>query len=276
MNRLEVKKINNENIKVIPVPKTNPSEIKGYNVIPKLYCNIYICGHKGSGKTNVIFKIIESCIDSDTRVVVFCSTHNNDSSWLFIKKYFEKNNIQSMFYTSLLENNTDNLQALLDFMREEAKLQKEEESKKEKVSDMIQIVKFDNNTKTTKIKIKKKKKQTPKYLFIFDDLSVELTKKNVSYLIKTQRHYQMKLIVASQFLNDLEPDTRQQIDFWLLFKNHPKERLEKLYADIGCNIDFEKFYQIYKDVTNENHQFLFVDKNTCEFRINFNQEIQLK
>ena len=279
MDKFAIRKINNENIKVIPVPKTNPEMILEYKVLPLLYCNTYICGPKGTGKTNVIFKIIESCINSDTRVVVFCSTHDNDDAWRFIKKYLEKNKIPSMFFSSLVENNIDQLDSLMEFMREEGKQQQleEEQKKKDKVSDVIQIVKFDIESKTTKVKIAKPKKKVPKYLIIFDDLSIELKKKNVPYLLKTFRHYKSKVIVSSQFLNDLDPQARQQIDFWLLFKNHPRERLESLYADIGCNIDFEKFYEIYKNTTNGgDHQFLFVDKNQCQFRINFDKEIILK
>lgn len=244
---ITTKKINNESIKIIPVPKSNPSEIKGYNIISYLYANIYICGPKRTGKTNIIFKIIESCIDSDTKVIVFCSTHDNDGAWLYIKKYFEKHNIQAQFYSSLFEDNVDQLENLLAYIREVGKQKQidEEEKKNKKVSDFIEIVRFDNNTKEVKVKIKKKKKKAPEFMIIF----VELKKSNVPFLLKTFRHYKSKVIVSSQFLNDLDPQARQQIDIWLLLKNHPKERLEKIYGDIGCNIDFELFYKLYHEVT---------------------------
>jgi hypothetical protein len=277
MNDIKIKKINNENIKIIPVPKENWNEIKGYSVIPMLYSNIYICGQKKTGKTNVIFKIVLSCIDKDTKVIVFCSTHNNDSAWIFIKKYFEDNNIQTMFFDSIFENDIDNLEVLLDFMRKEGREEQiEKEKSKKKVSDMLEIIKFDKENNSTKIKIKSKKKKTPKYLIIFDDLSIELKKRNVLFLLKTFRHYQSKVIVSSQFLNDLDPQARQQIDIWLLFKGHPEERLQKIYPDIGCNIDFNKFYEIYEMVTKELHHFMFIDKNSCELRENFSGLIEIK
>lgn len=269
------KKINNENVKIIPVPKVTPSQIKGYNVIPMLKANIFVCGQKGTGKTNVDFKIIESCITNETKVIVFCSTHDNDVAWKFIKKYFEKNNIQAMFFSSLFENNIDQLESIFEFMRQEGK--EEEEQKKQKISEKIEIIRYHNNTNTSKVKIKKNKKKIPKYLFIFDDLSIELKKKNLVQLLKTFRHYNAKVIVSSQFLNDLDPQERQQMDIWILFKNHPKERLEKIYPDIGCNINFELFYEIYFTVTQSApYQFLFVNKNTCELRKNFNEEILIK
>ena len=133
MSSIITKKINNENIKIIPVPKTNPNEIKGYNVIPSLYCNIYICGPKGTGKTNIIFKIIDSCINSETKVIVFCSTHDNDAAWIYIKKYFEKHQIQAIFYSSLFENEVDQLEILLEFMRNDGKQEQIDNEEKKKI-----------------------------------------------------------------------------------------------------------------------------------------------
>lgn len=148
----------------------------------------------------------------------------------------------------------------------------QEQLSKNKINDM-QIIKFDNQNQSFKIKIKKKKKITPKYLIIFDDLSIELKKKNVPYLLKTFRHYKSKVILSTQYLSDIDPQSRMQIDFWILLKNHTEEKLAKIFPDIGCNINFDQFYKIYKDVTSKAFNFLFIDKNTCEIRENFTNEI---
>jgi type IV secretory pathway ATPase VirB11/archaellum biosynthesis ATPase len=113
---INIKKLNNETIKVIPVAKTDPKAIKGYNIIPMLYANIFICAQKRSGKTNLINKILDSCIDSTTKVIVFASTHELDDNWKYIKKQLEKRKINAIFYSSIEERPTNNLQEVLTFM----------------------------------------------------------------------------------------------------------------------------------------------------------------
>jgi hypothetical protein len=277
-NMLSIKKINNEKITVIPIKKVNSSEIKGYSIIPMLYSNIYICAQKRSGKTNIIFKIMKACIDKDTKVVVFCSTHDNDDNWKYIKKYLETEQIPSVFYSSLFEDKIDQLEVLMNFMKEESKMNEmeEEENKKKNINNLIEIVKFDKEKGYSKINIKKKKQKTPKYLIIFDDLSIELKVKSVAFLLKTFRHYKSKVIVSTQYLNDLAPDARMQFDIWLLFKGHTLDKLEKIYGDIGCNLPFDTFYDIYRKITDEPYQFLYIDKTGCQLRKNFNELIEIK
>lgn len=274
---LTIKKINNEKITVIPVKKVNPKQIKGYSIIPLLYANILISAFKNSGKTNVINKIIEECIDVETKVVVFCSTHNNDDNWLYIKKYFEKKKIGAVFYTSLIENGIDQLTAFVDFLiaQGEAKLIEEGNNKKQNINDCIEIIKF-NNGSEAKIKIKPKKKIAPEYLIVFDDMGMELKKRNITDLLKTFRHYHAKVIVSTQYLKDLAKDGRSQIDFFLLFKGHAEKNLEDMYSDFGCNMDFDTFYQIYRKVTDERFNFLYIDKPHNQLRQNFDSLIEIE
>jgi hypothetical protein len=265
-----LKKINNNIVTPIPTKKLNPNEIKGYSLFSQLYCNIFICAQKGSGKTNVINEIIKECIDSTTKVIVFSSTHNNDNAWRFIKKYLEKKNISSVFYTSIEEDKVDKLDQLLDFFRNETP-----EIAKEKEIAPLEIMKFDEISCT--LKIKKPKEQSPKYLIIFDDLSIELKKKNVPFLLKTFRHYKSKVIISTQYFNDLPVDARLQIDYLLLFKGNTQEKVdEHIYPIYGCNLTKEEFYDIYKKITSEQYQFLYISKNDCQFRKNFTELIKIK
>ena len=91
------------------------------------------------------------------------------------------------------------------------------------------------------------------------------------------RHFKSKVIVSSQFINDLDPASRVQIDFWLIFKGFSEERLEQVYPQLDLSdIDFEKFYKIYKDVTSEPHNFLYINRDKNEIRQNFNKQILFK
>ena len=117
MNKYKTQKINKEKIKVIPTTTDNPKEILGYDIIPRLYANIFICAQKRSGKTNVIHKILERCINKETGVFVFAATHDIDENWKYIKQEFEKKGIKAVFFSAIGEDKTNNLQGVLDFMK---------------------------------------------------------------------------------------------------------------------------------------------------------------
>ena len=53
---IRLRKINDHKIEPIKTPKYDPNKIKGYSLIPKLYCTIFLCAQKESGKTNAILK----------------------------------------------------------------------------------------------------------------------------------------------------------------------------------------------------------------------------
>ena len=159
---------------MIPVKKTDPKDIKGFDIIPMLYANIFICAQKRSGKTNLIHKILESCINSNTKVIVFALTHELDDNWKYIKERLEKRKISVIFYTSIEEEKTNNLQDVLTYMSTD--LTNQEEDKEENINDLIQVLKF-NGKESYKVKVKSSKKQTPKFIIIFDDMSMELKKK---------------------------------------------------------------------------------------------------
>ena len=95
--------------------------------------------------------------------------------------------------------------------------------------------------------------------------------------MKHIKHFKCKIIISSQFINDLNPASRVQLDFFLLFKGFPKEKIEDVFPQLDLvRIDFEKFYKIYQDVTKEKHNFLYINKNENEIRLNFNQQIIFK
>jgi len=271
---LSLKKINSEQVEVIKVNHPKPQQILGYDVFPSIYCNIFLCARKGSGKTNIINKILTSCIDKNTKVIVFASTHDIDDNWLAIKKNLNTREIQSLFYSQLEENKIDNLEYVMSFMKNENQAE-EINNQKEDPNDLIQIIKFDK-AKGVTIKLKKEKKVAPKYIIIFDDISTSLNHKNVPFLLKTFRHYKSKVIISSQYFNDVTKDARMQIDYLLLFGGEAQDKMEKdIYPVFGCDVGEENFYDIYKQITKEKHDFLYINKNECDMRKNFDHKITI-
>ena len=273
-------KLNNEVIKPLPVYHPRPDQILGYNIILLLYSNIFVCGRKGSGKTNVINHMIKKCIDKETKVIVFSATHNSDANWLEIKKWLEERKQPAMFYLNIREGKTSHIQDLVQVMQEEDEAeQAQNKIKKIKKDKKVEIIKFNDGSEEEstdtklKIKIKKKVKTGPKYMFIFDDISAELKQKNVRVLLK---HYKSKVIISSQYPNDIDRAARVQIDFWCLFKGFEPLKMEEVFPQLDIDgLDFEGFYRIYKNVTSTPHNFLYVDKGNNELRENFDQKINL-
>ena len=269
---ISFKKINQEVVKPIKLPVIKHEDIKGCNLFPEIYANIFLCAKKKSGKTSTIYKIIKSCINKNTKIIVFCSTCNKDKNWMAIKKWLISKKIHNEFYTSIHDN-----EALLTLINELQALEFENEinssdSEEEKED---QIIKFDKKIQSYKVYIRKPKKIAPEYVIIFDDLSLELKDKNIAHLLKTNRHYKSKVIISSQYINDLLPEARKQMDYVLLFGGHNVAKLEEIYNWSDLNISFEEFVNIYKKATKEKYNFLYIDTNNSEFRRNFSDLIIL-
>ena len=122
---------------------------------------------------------------------------------------------------------------------------------------------------------KKQKKIGPDIIFVFDDLSTNLRDPDVSELIKMHRHFRTKVLVSSQYPNDMLPDARNNIDFWILFSGHSEEKLLTIFRNCDLKITFDLFKALYENATAKKYNFLYVNKPRNEFRKNFNLEYDL-
>lgn len=256
-----LKAINDVKVVPINVPKLDEKRIVGSKVFPEIYANIYISAKKMSGKTNAIFTIIKQCCDKNSNVIVFCSTCNKDTNWIEIKKYLEIHDIPSKFYDSIVDGEANHLKELIEIMSVEDEPEEEEEI------DLEPHLIFADEE--IRIKLKKPKKISQKYLIIFDDISAELKDPNVSVLLKQNRHYKSKVIISSQYVNDIVPQSRRQIQYYLLFGGINDLKLNELYTNMDLPITFIKFCELYKDATKERFNFFYVD-TSGKYRKNFN------
>src|SRR6185312_2225399 len=176
-------------------------------------------------------------------------------------------------YTSLVEDGEDQLAELIkDLQNPESK--KEDEKLQEPSAKVV----FDEiKEQKPKVPKKKKSKYVPlDWIIILDDLSTELKSKSIVSLLKKNRHFRCKILVSTQYLNDLAPESRKQIDYWLIFKAQPREKLEVIYKDADLAVPFETFVKLYEAATAEPFQFLYVDANQGTFRKGFSQEVDLE
>ena len=260
INKIEVKKIKNENLDTRP--------IKGKDICNTCYSNMFLVAPTCSGKTTVIFEMLKRCAGKKTKIIAFVSTIYNDQNWNSIRIYFKKKKISFTSYTSIFENQ-DLLQTYVDELTKEAE---EREKKDTKEIDIYQsCLMFDNSDTESE-----EEYQTPKYIFIFDDLSNEIKTNSYDTLLKKARHFEILTITSSQNLKDLSPSSRNQIRIWILFQNLNDERLKTIYDAISSVIPYEQFKKMYKYATKEKYNFFYIAPRCSDFRINFNKQFVIK
>lgn len=281
MNVIKIKKINDAIVRptrfIAGQGFIDHRPIKGVELFSELYANIDIIAKKKSGKSVVVGKIIRSCATPETTVMVFCSTLDKDKEHLAIKKYCESKNIHYVGYSSLKDEDIDVLDVLIKKLQFDAKKEQEPESDEEEQKGKG-IVLFDSSESEEEDDEHKKRKNkfiAPEFIIILDDLSNELKSKTLVKLLKMNRHYKMKVIVSSQYANDLLPESIKQMDYCLLFRGEPEAKLEKLHKDLDLAITIEMFKKIYYNATEKPYSFLYIDVRNELYRRNFTHEYDL-
>lgn len=329
---ISLKTIND--VRVIPLKnavKTDDNRpIRGADMFPEIYSNIFLCARKKSGKSVTIQNIIQRCIGPNTSIIAFCSTGNKDPCWITIRLWCEKHNIPFLLFPSLREDKVDVLQSFIhkleceaeealeiDEMEKEAMLMPKKnmsekqiiKSEKEKIAKCAKSMFYGDDeddyedddgpfsgeeeedddifnrkdkpiTKAEKrlfdlkplnsIQVKDKYR-SPEYLIILDDLSSELKYPSITSLLKKNRHFKCKVIISSQYLNDLKPEALKQLDYFILFKGMSDDKLERVIRDGDINIDFPLLKKLYEHATAEPFNFLYISTREDQYRKNFNQ-----
>lgn len=383
---IKTKQINK--ITVTPVVASggepDPSKIKGYEYIPLLYANIFLCAKKKSGKTNVIFNLLEHLAGPKTMVYLFASTVHKDATYAAIMKMLKKKNISFEANTAFFEkgkksdmitdiiSNSKDVEKTVVFEKTpkgkkltvgEANLKSRQTSHKYTLEDLRQNYTepwdkfystytrirgeplkastvrralrrqgemvidepgldfapptYDKRTDPTQrkyrpvfgdpeVKLKRGvvfgdpaikpyeeadfidyadyqapvrkhsgEMQAPEVIFVFDDLGGDLRHPAIAQLLKTNRHEKAKVILSSQYLTDLQPQSIKQLDYCMLFKAFGDDKLRKIYELFDFSVDYGKFADVYKYATEAPFSFLYIDVRTEQFRKNFNLKLSV-
>lgn len=294
MKGLQLKRINNYEVEGPPMPRLPDLPAKGSHLCLTCYANIYLCAKRKSGKTWALYNLIKECIGKDTKVIIFCSTIYKDPVWLGIRNWLEEHEIDVTIYTSLYPDGKDVLAELVADLNEEAE-EREKEQKElkesgnkkpedkpddiETIMEKIRTYGMDGYLEMSlqeKKKPKKKKFLEPEYCIVLDDIGNQLKTPSLLALLTWNRHYRSKVIVSSQYLCHLLPESRKMIDVFMIFKGHPEAKLKAIYEDADVNIPFEDFERLYKKSTKHQHSFLYMDTERGEYRKNFDHAIVIK
>ncbi len=277
---IKLRRLNDHAVSAIPNPNGEDKRpVKGAEIIALLKCIIFLCAKKNSGKTSAVFKLMKECAGRDTKIIVFCSTIESDPSWSVIRDYFESKNIVFVTFDALKEDGLDHLRDLLFDLKNAKLAEKEREENGDPPS--THIVDFGDSEDIAELNKKAKKPpkptpyQAPEFLIVFDDLSGELKSKSVIEFLKVHRHYQMKVIISSQYLNDLKPEEIKQVDYLMLFRKQSEDKLKVIYDHVTPSVDFPTFMSLYKNATAKRYSFLFIDIHNDELRRGFSHVYDL-
>lgn len=270
------KKINNVVIEPLHTSSYKVSRVMGKHYFDLFPYLLFISAKKKSGKTSLIYNIIKNTTTKKTKFFLFCSTYNVDKSWMKIIEFLEKRgNVVEKFGTIKENKHTNNLDIIID-----ALTGADEEEEEEEESGGITI-NFDTipipvkKKKRKKRKKKKPEKIVPEYMFIFDDISNQLRDPAISRLLKIHRHLGAgcNVIISSQYVKDIQPQSAQQIDYFITFKNFSEDRLQHIHKLLDLSIDFEDYLKLYYYATREPYQFLYTNTRDEEMRKGFNTRL---
>lgn len=254
-----MKQINNVKIEVPKnIPSINPKDIRGYDMFPEKYLNLFICAKKKSGKSVTLINIIKQRANKDTIIFVFSPTAaNKDKTWISAL-----NNELKGYNITIFDSILDKLDAIKEILMP-AKVEEEKEN-----IDYVRQLMFDLFEKKGKVKEKE-------YMIILDDLGDEAGDKRLAELLKKNRHCNCTYIISSQYFNDVHPQGRKQLDYWILFGGHRDDKLELIHRDSDVHLDYESFRELYKDATKNKYDFLYIDSANQKFRKNFTHEYEI-
>lgn len=249
------------------------SNHRGANMFPDRYCNILILASKKSGKTTVLNHICKNSLTPKDKLVVFASTVNKDAIYEDLFNWCNSNNIE----TEKHEDFKDGRRNLIrEFIRESQLESIPEEETKSPFEEPFPLWGSDHLVFTSNMgginlppKPIKVEKQIKDKTMILDDMGQDLRDKSVEDLLKTSRHYKTRVIISTQWLNDLTPASVRQLDYILLFKGLPDIKISELHRKITTATPEEEFINIYKRATVNPYSFLYIDVKRGNYRNNF-------
>ncbi len=273
---ISVTRINKED--VTPVHfidvKEDKRSVRGHDIFPEIYANIFFCARKKSGKSCAIAHIIDKCSTTETRIVAFVSTLHRDPKWRAIEDMCKKKKIDFTGYTSIKDDGSkeDILDSIVKALEETSGEEKEcDETPKR--SCILTNSDPDPRAK----KPKKPKERAPRIIFIFDDLSGELQNPSLTQLLKKNRHFKCKVLISSQYWNDVSLQGRKQIDYVLLYKGLAQslDKLTDIYKNCDVSVPYDTFVALYRYATAQKYHFLYLDVVNSEFRRDFSHKLDV-
>ena len=272
---LTLKKINDVRIDAVPMT-TPPDErpILGADLFPTVYDSTFICSRKKSGKSHLLYRILERCTNKNTNIFVICPTHERDPVYAEIKRLLAKRKQNTVFFDDILEEDGASvLDKLIDELRQPppALARKKTVKKPKTLAEAM----FAPPAAPPVPRCNRSKFQSPEHVLIIDDCSHNLRHPSVARFLKIHRHLHVKCFLSSQAFVDLAPSSFKQIDNMVIFRSLDTHKLEILWAAMDLHVGFETFAEMYRIATDEPYGFLNVNCRLDTYRVNFSRQFSV-
>jgi len=279
---MKTKRINKVCVKPIIQTIIPAKQIAGYDLFSEPYCNVALIAKKKSGKTSVLYNCLKKCAGPNTNVYLFSSTINRDDTYKEICDMLERRHCIVRKYTHFKDTDGNVLDEIIEGLKN---FESDEDDEPENALDSCgyqggSTVKLGfGDLEPVKqpekeVKPKKERKIYCENIFAFDDLGSDMRNKSIDILLKTNRHFKAKVFLLGHTLTDLNPASRKQLDYALIFKSFSEDKLKSLYGDLDLSIEFDNFLEAYKYATEVPYNFLYISTKTDEIRKNFNEKIE--
>ena len=257
--------INDRCIRAVPLPAADPRPVLGSDMLPLLYSNTAIIARKKSGKTMLLYRILEACTDRRTSVILITPTVHKDPTYTAIQKMLHRHQTPVTLFGDLEEDGESVLEALMH------RLQVPDSDEE------LQQAPF--STRMFGDQVRKRGRepltQSPRYVLVIDDMSHALRSPAVATLLKKHRHLGIKVLISTHSVTDLTPASWKQLDTVILFKGLNYDKLEILYNNLDLHVTLQQFISTYDQAVLKPYSFLCVDSRSDTFRINFNEQFQI-
>jgi hypothetical protein len=117
VKKITLQKINGAIVKPVPKLKKEEKPFLGSDMFENMYSNIGIIAPRNSGKSSLLYNILEKSADADTNVVAFCSSLNQDQIWIQIQNMCRKKGISFQGYESMKEDGVDLITCLTKYLQ---------------------------------------------------------------------------------------------------------------------------------------------------------------
>jgi hypothetical protein len=243
-------------IKTVPNPSGELQYTpRGMDIFPGIkYPVIFICSVRGAGKTTLIYNIVQRIArkftdpEGCTKIYHVSGTIDKDPGNISMVRKFERA-YKYQTYQAMDELDYAEIKnTISDSLEQGQGVQKPPEA-----PPHISLFGAPPSSK-------RKPKPPPKVsdqLIICDDVSGELRDPKFAVLVKNSRHYRARIILSSQYVTDVLPGIRSQIDFLFLFRGIPLDKLKVMHLMAKIEVTFEEFTELYREL--KGHHFLMVD-----------------
>ena len=271
MNRIKVK--------CCKIPKDD-RKILGSALIPDLYGNLFVIAPQNSGKTQSLQFTLKKTIDKDTTLIGFVSTHKLDPVYIHLKAWLTRHKINHIFYNDIIDDSGINVLDTLLKQLEDGEDDDQDSAVNEKDGGSMLIgCNCEQRAEADGRRLKRKKYQTPKWVFLFDDIDRGSLRNNDSLgnFCKKVRHFKAKCIISTQNPLDINPRTYNQANWIWLFGGYSDEMIKRLASTkIPTHLSPEEFLAMYKRYTEKKYSFMYIDVKRNLVGMNFDKRQCMK